>query len=331
MPLRRPLVGATTALAALTLAACGSGGSAGAPAATADDGITVVASTNVYGSVAQVVGGPAVVVESLVDDPAADPHSYESTPADAVTVGEGDIVILNGGGYDEFMPQLVESAGGERTVLDVGALSGLAPAEEEAHAEGAEEEAHAEGEEEHGHGAVNEHFWYSLPAVRALAAELATALGELDAANAATYTANAEAFGTQLDALLTRVEATGASVPGGRVAVTEPVPGYLVETAGLTDVTPPEFSEAVEEDTDPPAAVVAETLALFTPGAPDAVRALIVNAQTETPTTDQVRSAAEAAGVPVVEMTETLPAGQADYLSWMGAQVDALTAALNPV
>ena len=318
MSLRRPLVGATSALAALTLTACASG--AAAPVASADDGIVVVASTNVYGSIAEAVGGPGVVVESLIDDPAADPHSYESTPADAVVVGRGDIVILNGGGYDEFMPQLVEAAGGERTVLDVGALSGLAPVEEEVHAGGEEE-----------HGDANEHFWYSLPAVEALATELAAALGELDPAGAAGYTANAEAFTAQVDELVVRVEAAGASVPGGRVAVTEPVPGYLVETAGLIDATPPEFSEAVEEDTDPPAAVVAETLALFTPGAPDAVRALIVNAQTETPTTDQVRSAAQAAGVPVVEMTETLPEGQPDYLSWMGAQVDALTAALNPV
>ena len=330
MSLRRTLAGAVPALAALTLTACSSSGPGVAPVASADDGITVVASTNVYGSIAAAVGGPGVVVESLIDDPAADPHSYESTPADAVTVGRGDVVILNGGGYDEFMPQLVEAAGGERAVLDVGVLSGLVGAEEEGHAEG-EEAGHAEGEEEHGHGEVNEHFWYSLPAVRTLAAELATALGELDPSGAADYTANAAAFTTQVDALITRAEAAGASVPGGRVAVTEPVPGHLVDTAGLTDVTPPEFSGAIEEDTDPPAAVVAEMLALFTPGAPDAVRALIVNAQTETPTTDQVREAAQAAGVPVVEMTETLPAEQPDYLSWMGAQVDALTAALNPV
>ncbi len=319
MTVRRPLVGAAVAL--VTLTACGSG-AAEPTAATADDGITIVASTNVYGSIAEAVGGPGVTVTSLITDPAADPHSYESTPADAVTVGEGDIVILNGGGYDEFMPQLVETAGGERTVLDVAAISGLVPAEEV-------EEAHAEGEEEHGE--FNEHFWYSLPTVQTLATDLATALGTLDAANAATYTSNAEAFTAQVDALITRAEAAGASVAGGRVAVTEPVPGYLIETAGLTDVTPPEFSEAVEEDTDPPAAVVAETLALFTPGAPDPVRALILNAQTETPTTDQVRAAAQAAGVPIVEVTETLPADRPDYLSWMGAQIDALTAALNPV
>jgi zinc/manganese transport system substrate-binding protein len=76
--------------------------------------------------------------------------------------------------------------------------------------------------------------------------------------------------------------------------------------------------------------VVAEVLELFAPGG-EPVRALIVNAQTQTPTTDQVRQAAEAGGVPVVEMSETLPEGQPDYLTWMSAQVDALTAALNPV
>ena len=110
------------------------------------------------------------------------------------------------------------------------------------------------------------------------------------------------------------------------MAVTEPVPGYLIEAAGLVDATPPEFAEAIEEDTDPPAAVLAAD-----PGAvrPDPVQALIVNAQTETPTTDQVRQAAQTDGVPIVEVTETLPAGATDYLSWMGGQIDALAAALD--
>ncbi|MBW0090549.1 zinc ABC transporter substrate-binding protein [Pseudonocardia sp. KRD-184] len=322
----RPLVGATTALAALALAGCGSGGAgSGGASPAADDGIlTVVASTNVYGSIAQAVGGDAVTVESLIDDPAADPHSYESTPADAATVAAGDIVVYNGGGYDEFMPQLLENAGGEPVVIDVAELSGLVPADAgEPHDEG---EAHSEEE----HGEFNEHFWYSLPTVQALAQRLAQDLGAADAANAATYTANAEAFSASIDGLIERTEAVGASVPGGRVAVTEPVPGYLVQTAGLIDTTPPEFAEAVEEDTDPPAAVVAQTLALFDATSQDPLRALILNAQTETPTTDQVRAAADAAGVPVVEVTETLPEGT-DYLGWMTAQVESLASALNPV
>lgn len=330
----RPLTGAATALAVLGLAACGSGGTS-APAAADDGTLTVVASTNVYGSIAQAVGGDLVTVESLISDPAADPHSYESTPADAATVAGGDIVVHNGGGYDEFMPQLLGSVGGDPVVIEVAELSGLVPEEEGEHAEeGHSEEEHSEGEhsegEEHGHGEFNEHFWYSLTTVAALAERLAQDLGTADAANAATYTANAAAFTASVGTLAEQARAAGASMPGGRVAVTEPVPGYLIETTGLTDATPPEFSEAVEEDTDPPAAVVAATLALFDPAAADPIRALIVNAQTETPTTDQVRQAAQAVGVPVVEFTETLPEGT-DYLGWMTAQIEALTAALNPV
>jgi zinc/manganese transport system substrate-binding protein len=124
-----------------------------------------------------------------------------------------------------------------------------------------------------------------------------------------------------------KATAVGAIAPGARVAVTEPLPGYLLQAAGLTDATPPEFTEAVEEDTDPPATAVAQTMALFQ--GPQQVRALVVDAQTVTPTTQQIRSVAEAAGVPVVEMTETLPEGQADYVSWMAGQVDALASAVG--
>ena len=60
------------------------------------------------------VGGDRVTVTTLIDDPAADPHSYESTPADAAAVAGAALVVYNGGGYDDWMHQLVESAGGNR-------------------------------------------------------------------------------------------------------------------------------------------------------------------------------------------------------------------------
>ncbi|MGI9000781.1 MAG: metal ABC transporter solute-binding protein, Zn/Mn family [Pseudonocardia sp.] len=298
---------AVTALAVLTLLGCSSRDTA---APGNDEPLTVVASTNVYGSIAEAVGGARITVESLVIDPAADPHSYEATPTDAVAVADASVVVFNGGGYDDWMGQLIESAGGDRTVIDVAELSGLEPTTEP----GA------------GAGGFNEHLWYSLPTVRKLATELAGDLGTADPANATEYAANAEKFTGQVDELLGTAQAIGATHPGTRVAITEPVPGYLIEAAGLTDATPAEFAEAIEEDTDPPAAVLAETLQLF---AGDPVRALILNAQTQTPTTDQVRQAAQAAGVPVVEMTETLPEATTDYVSWMGGQIDALAAALN--
>jgi zinc/manganese transport system substrate-binding protein len=321
---------ALTVLTAALLTACGSAPPATSDPATADGGdrLNVVASTNVYGAVASAVGGDLVQVDSLIDDPSADPHSFEATPADAAAVAGADVVIVNGGGYDDFMGPLVESVGGDPAVVDVVELSGLEPAEE-ANPEPTEEAGaeHADDEQAHGHGEFNEHVWYSLPTVQRLATTLADEFGAADAANAARYTANAQQFSGRIDELITQAQAISAAHPGARAAVTEPVPGYLLQTAGLTDVTPAEFTEAVEEDTDPPASAVAQTLALF--GPPDPVAVLVLNAQTSTPSTDQVRDAAQTGGVPVVEVSETLPDGVTDYPTWMGAQIDALAAALN--
>jgi zinc/manganese transport system substrate-binding protein len=314
MALRRSSA-AVAALAVLTLAGCSSGGGqAAAPAGDAP--LEVVTSTNVYGSIAQAIGGDRVHVTALISDPAADPHAYESTPADAARVAGARIVVFNGGGYDDFMPRLVEAGGGDPTLVDVSEISGLVPPGDET----------GEGDG-HDHASFNEHFWYSLPTIQTVATRLAADLGAADPAGAATYTSNAQAFNGSIGELLTRAQAIGAAHPGTRVAVTEPVPDYLIQSAGLTDVTPQAFTEAIEEDTDPPAAVLQQTLALFQ-GA-DPVRALVLNDQTETPTTDQVQQAAQTAGVPVVDVSETLPAGTTDYVSWMGGQIDALAGALN--
>jgi zinc/manganese transport system substrate-binding protein len=320
MSLRRATV---AALAVFAAAGCGTSAEAPVTAGpTGEEPLSVVASTNVYGSIAAAVGGDRVHVESLIDDPSADPHSYETTPADAATVARARLVVENGGGYDDFMTQLAKSSGTNATVIDAVDVSGLEPAEGHSEDPAAPDE-HAD---QHEHGEFNEHVWYSLSTVQAVATRLATDLGAADPAGAAEFTANAQAFNGRVAELVTRAQAIGRAHPGTRVAVTEPVPDYLIQTAGLTDVTPPEFTEAVEEDTDPPAAVVQETLDLF---ANDPVQALVVNSQTQTPTTDQVRNAAQTAGVPVVEMSETLPEGTTDYVAWMGAQIDALANALN--
>jgi len=285
---------------ALVLPACGA---QEGPAATSADRIPVVASTDVYGAVVQAIGGDRVTVTSLIDDPAADPHSYEAPPAAAAAVARARLVVVNGGGYDDFAERLTPAP--DAKVIDVVALSGLtAPAG----------------------GELNEHVWYSLPTMKALAGRIATDLGAADPAGAGAFTANAGAFGTRVDELIARVAALKAAHGGERIAVTEPVPLYLTDAAGLVDATPPEFSEAVEEDADPPAAVVAATLDLF---GTVPVRALLVNAQTRTAVTDQVEQAARAAGVPVVDVGETLPSGTADYVDWINGQLDALGAALD--
>ncbi|MFR9806555.1 metal ABC transporter solute-binding protein, Zn/Mn family [Pseudonocardia sp. RS010] len=309
----------------LALAACGSGsdadGSAAAPTTAAGGKVAVVASTDVYGSIASAVGGDLVEVTSLINSSTADPHEYESTPADAATVARAALVVVNGGGYDDFAARLVESSGTKATVIDAVQLSGLPGAPE---AGGDSSPPDPDG---HDHGEFNEHVWYSLPTVRKVADEIAKDLGAADPADAATYTANAQRFGTDLDGLQQKVDAIKAAHAGERIAVTEPVPLYLTEAAGLQNATPEEFSEAVEEGTDPAAAVLASTLEIV--GGPDPVTTLVVNNQTESPSTQKVADTAEAAGVPVVEVGETLPEGVDSYVAWQSAQLDALAGALN--
>ncbi|WP_354003027.1 metal ABC transporter solute-binding protein, Zn/Mn family [Microbacterium elymi] len=65
---------------------------AGCSGPTAADGsgdgrIAVVASTNVYGSIAEAVGGDRVDVTSIIDSFALDPHEYEASARDQLARG----------------------------------------------------------------------------------------------------------------------------------------------------------------------------------------------------------------------------------------------------
>ena len=172
---------------------------------------------------------------------------------------------------------------------------------------------------------LNEHVWYDFPTVDKVAAQVATELGTIDPANAATFTANAAAFSDKLAGLTAKVEAIKAAHAGTPIAITEPVPLYLTEAAGLVNKTPAEFSEAIEDGTDVPPTVLQDTLALFTG---KKVAVLVYNEQTASPETEKLLAAAKDNSIAAVGVTETLPAGK-DYVSWMDANITALSAALG--
>ncbi|HJQ45326.1 MAG TPA: zinc ABC transporter substrate-binding protein [Amycolatopsis sp.] len=294
------LVPAATALA-MALTGCGGGNTAGETGGQVD----VLASTDVWGSVLAAVGGDAVHVTSIIHDPAADPHSYESTPQDAIAAQNAQLTLQNGGGYDDFFGALANQAPNAKKLVawDIGAT-----------------------------GDDNEHVWYSFATVRKVADEVATDLGQIRPAGAQKFAANAAAFQTKLADLEAKAQQAGAAHPDAKVAkvakviATEPVAHYLLDTAGVTDATPQDFSKAIEEETDVPAAAVAEVNALIDG---KQVQAVVNNAQTVSPVTAQVVARARSAGLPVVDVTETLPQGATDYISWMTGQVDALAGALK--
>jgi zinc/manganese transport system substrate-binding protein len=315
------LAGALT----VALAACsgGSSGSGAGSTAAGADRIAVLASTNVWGDVVEQVGGDHVQVTSVISEPSADPHSYQSTARDQLALSKAALIVENGGGYDDFMQTMIASAGTAAPVISAVEVSGLAGDDHGSDGGPATGSAHAD--DGHDHGEFNEHVWYDLPTAGKVADAVAQQLATIDPANAGTFQANAAAFQASLAPLTDEVGRIRAAHDGAPAAVTEPVPLNLLEAAGLDNVTPEQFSEAIENETDVPAAVMDQTLKLFTG---KQVKVLVYNEQTTGPQTEQVVEAAKANGIPAVPVTETLPDGQ-DYLSWMQANIQALGQALG--
>lgn len=298
------------ALAGTALVAGCGGGASDAPAPSGSTSssssaatLKVVASTDVWGDIAKSVGGDAVEVTSLISDPSRDPHSYEASPRNQLAVSDADLVVVNGGGYDDFMGRMVKASGAKAPVIDAVEVSGFTAADGEG---------------------LNEHVWYDMPTVGKVADRIAAALGKADPDDADVFSANADALGKKLDTITASERGVAKIAQGTGIAITEPVPLYLTMACGLTNETPKEFSEAVEEGTDVSPAVLADTEALFTD---EKVKALVYNEQTSGPETTAVLKAAEDADVAVVPVTETLPEGD-DFVGWMRDNVAAVRAAV---
>jgi zinc/manganese transport system substrate-binding protein len=291
----------------------------------AADGINVVASTNVYGDIAKTIGGDKVSVTAIITKTSQDPHSYEATAQDRLTVSKADLLIENGGGYDDFLHTLAQDSSIDAgNVLNAVELSGLAHPGEEA--SGGATPAEPEGEDHaHDHGELNEHVWYSLDAMGRLADDLAAKLGELEPGSAAAFDENAAAFKARLEELTGKLEGLKAGAAGASVAVTEPVPVYLLEEAGLENATPEDYTAAIEEGSDVPPAVLKAATDLVSS---KSVRFLAYNGQTEGPQTEALKNAAESAGVPVVDFSETLPEGKT-YVQWMTDNVNNVSKVLE--
>ncbi|SDQ51051.1 zinc/manganese transport system substrate-binding protein [Microbacterium sp. cf332] len=319
------------AAASLTLAGCAGNASPAAGGAGDDGKLTVVASMNVYGSLAAEVGGDAVEVTSIITSLAQDPHSYEASARDQLTVSQADLIIENGGGYDSFLDGLVEASGTEAPVLTAVEFShdypGAEGHDEHPGDEHADDE-HADDEHSHeGHDHIegfNEHVWYDPHTIAHLVEEIAHELGELDAAQADTFEANAAALIERIDGLETSLDAISADHAGEKIFVTEPVPVYLAAAAGLEDATPSAFSEAVEEGQDVPPATLLEAQQILRSGD---VRIVIVNAQTGGAETTEVTNLAAELDIPVLEFTELMPDG-VDYVEWMQQNIDEIAGAL---
>jgi zinc/manganese transport system substrate-binding protein len=299
-------LGLGAAVLAVSVVACGSNSATPASSSSAvseSAPIGVVASSNVWGDIVKQIGGDHVNVTSILNDPNSDPHEFETDAKTAAALSKGQLVVQNGLGYDDFMDKLLSaSPNPNRKVLvasDVMQISG---------------------------SDANPHIWYDIAKIPDVASAIATQLGALDPADAATYTANAKTFNDSLAPINTAIDTIKTRHPGAPVGYTERVPGYLVEAAGLKLATPASFAQSIEDGNDPS---VADNAAMDAALTNKAIKVLLYNGQVTSPATDAVKQLAQKNGVPVVGVTETLPPTDANFQAWQLRQINEVTTALG--
>lgn len=256
--------------------------------------LQIVASTNVWGDIASQVGGDNVEVTSILSDPEADPHLFETDAKTASQIAQAELIIINGLGYDEFMDKLLAAAPQNQNVLTV---SEVLKVDKDA----------------------NPHLWYDLPRIQEVAMAIQDQLIKLDPAHTTDYQHNTQAFIAELQPLVAKL-----TPQQGGIAYTERVAGYLIEDLGLTNMTPTGFSESVESGTEPTPQQVTEFDSILSSGN---VKVLLYNNQTTNDITEQLKTTAEQAGVTVVGVSETIPKGK-NFQSWQLAQLNAILKAL---
>lgn len=164
-------------LASLLLSGC-------APTAPATGELQVLAVESFLADITQQVAGDRLTVQTLI--PAGlDPHSFEATPQDVALIADSQVLILNGGGLEEWLEEILKNAGGEQLIIEASAgLESRKPGASEADVEHAEEHAHEN----------DPHFWLDPVLVIHYVENIRDGLIKADPDSKDAYTQNAAAY-----------------------------------------------------------------------------------------------------------------------------------------
>lgn len=311
--------------------------------------ITAYTSTNVWGAILKTVGGEHLDVIIAVNDAKQDPHEYEATAQDKLNISKAKLVLVNGGGYDEWASSLANSVENKPVIINAVELSGLQSEKHDDHADHdhkhehhhehehkhehahdhKHEHKHDHKHEHHGHhhhhGDFNEHVFFSLDTAKKVAEAVANQLSNADPANKDSYQQNAKNFVGEISQLQATVKTIGQ---GKNVSVfaTEPVVEYLLDEMGVKNITPADYIKQSETDAGVSVKVLNDSKVLLQN---KQANVLVVNAQTEDATSKQLVEIAKEAGIPTVFVNETLPDGVNNYTDFMKKTLDDFAKAVH--
>jgi ABC-type Zn uptake system ZnuABC Zn-binding protein ZnuA len=214
---------------AVAVAACGSD-----DGSSASGDLRVVATTTQVADLARNVAGDRASVTSILT-PNADPHDYEPRPSDAKALADADVVLRSGGDVDEWLGDLLRSAGSDATtvtLIDHVRVRTGGHAHEEEHA--AEEE-HGAEEEHSEEGDVDPHWWQDPRNAERAVTTIRDVLVKADPDGTATYDANAKAYLGKLKALDSAIARCMDAIPADRrkLVTNHDALGYFADRYGI--------------------------------------------------------------------------------------------------
>lgn len=257
--------------------------------------LQVVASLDFYAEPARAILGKSGQVDSLINSASVDPHDYSATTADAKQVANADVVIMNGAGYDSWLNKLVQADDQGPKLINV-----------------AQDIAHLSA-------GGNEHLWYDFTIMPKLTRKLVKIFSKKKPQKRAVFQENAQRYLAKLKRLQKKQEQLQQTLQGQPVMITEPVFNYVLSALGMTIVNP-DFAQAIENGADPQPTDLQKMQQQLDQRQ---VRFLVVNAQVSNPVIQELVKRAKRHRVPILKVTETLPAKQ-NYLSWMTNQLSTL-------
>ena len=206
------------------------------------DPLNVVTSFSILGDLTQRVGGERVQVHTLVTQE-SDAHVYQPTPADAKTLAQARLVIVNGFGFEGWINRLIKSSGYKGTVLT--ASTGIKTLKRP----------HAPGEKHDDHeGEIDPHAWQDLSNALRYVDNIAQALGNADPAGKAAYQANAATYKHEIATLDGELRQRFNAIPAERrkVVTSHDAFGYFSRAYGISFISP----VGINTDAEPSAADV---------------------------------------------------------------------------
>jgi ABC-type Zn uptake system ZnuABC Zn-binding protein ZnuA len=183
--------------------------------------LRVIATATFLADIAQQVAGDRLVIDSLVPVN-VDPHTFQPTPRDIARIADSQVLIVNGAGFEEWLEEALQNAGGERLVITASAGLEMRASEQDLHDDdldadepddhGHEGDADSDAPNDHGHEG-DPHFWLNPLHAIHYAENIREGLIQVDPGGAVIYRANASQYIEQLHELDTWIQAQVAQIP----------------------------------------------------------------------------------------------------------------------